>query len=215
MGSGSSRPHCLQSLCLSPSGSPLQFYVDAINSRHVSAYGPGLSHGMVNKPATFTIVTKDAGEGEGSCRQRAGRPGAGLRAGPLISAPIPLQGVCPWPWRAHPRPRSPARITRMAPALCPTCPRRPETTASSCALMTSTSRGAPSQPRSQVGGHPSLQYKPQHKHVRVTRGIRVGAPLGERGHLWTYTSNTPFPRAGEGAPATPMFQTYHLMQSLQ
>lgn len=49
-----------------PPGSPLQFYVDAINSRHVSAYGPGLSHGMVNKPATFTIVTKDAGEGEGA-----------------------------------------------------------------------------------------------------------------------------------------------------
>lgn len=47
----------------------MQFYVDAINSRHVSAYGPGLSHGMVNKPATFTIVTKDAGEGEGSCLQ--------------------------------------------------------------------------------------------------------------------------------------------------
>lgn len=45
-------------------GSPLQFYVDAINARHVSAYGPGLSHGMVNKPATFTIVTKDAGEGK-------------------------------------------------------------------------------------------------------------------------------------------------------
>ncbi|XP_069085501.1 filamin-C isoform X6 [Pleurodeles waltl] len=44
-------------------GSPLQFYVDAINSRHVNAHGPGLSHGMVNKPATFTIVTKDAGEG--------------------------------------------------------------------------------------------------------------------------------------------------------
>ncbi|KAL7979831.1 hypothetical protein Chor_008169, partial [Crotalus horridus] len=44
-------------------GSPIQFYVDAINARHVSAYGPGLSHGMVNKPATFTIVTKDAGEG--------------------------------------------------------------------------------------------------------------------------------------------------------
>lgn len=51
------RPH------VSP-GSPLQFYVDAINPRHVSAYGPGLSHGMVNKPCTFTIVTKDAGEGE-------------------------------------------------------------------------------------------------------------------------------------------------------
>uniref|UniRef100_A0A8C1K5H7 Filamin C, gamma b (actin binding protein 280) n=1 Tax=Cyprinus carpio TaxID=7962 RepID=A0A8C1K5H7_CYPCA len=44
-------------------GSPLQFYVDAINSGHVNAYGPGLSHGMVNKPTTFTIVTKDAGEG--------------------------------------------------------------------------------------------------------------------------------------------------------
>ncbi|KAI5617955.1 filamin-C isoform X4 [Silurus asotus] len=44
-------------------GSPLQFYVDAINSGHVTAYGPGLSHGMVNKPSIFTIVTKDAGEG--------------------------------------------------------------------------------------------------------------------------------------------------------
>uniref|UniRef100_A0A8D0GT13 Filamin C n=1 Tax=Sphenodon punctatus TaxID=8508 RepID=A0A8D0GT13_SPHPU len=44
-------------------GSPLQFYVDAINTRHVSAYGPGLSHGIVNKLATFTIITKDAGEG--------------------------------------------------------------------------------------------------------------------------------------------------------
>ncbi|XP_041934138.1 filamin-C-like isoform X11 [Alosa sapidissima] len=44
-------------------GSPLQFYVDAINSGHVTAYGPGLSHGMVNKAAIFTIVTKDAGEG--------------------------------------------------------------------------------------------------------------------------------------------------------
>ncbi|KAM4570007.1 filamin-C-like isoform 1-T1 [Odontesthes bonariensis] len=44
-------------------GSPLQFYVDAINSGHVTAYGPGLSHGTVNRAATFTIVTKDAGEG--------------------------------------------------------------------------------------------------------------------------------------------------------
>uniref|UniRef100_A0A669EXC8 Filamin C n=1 Tax=Oreochromis niloticus TaxID=8128 RepID=A0A669EXC8_ORENI len=44
-------------------GSPLQFYVDAINSGHVTAYGPGLSHGTMNRPATFTIVTKDAGEG--------------------------------------------------------------------------------------------------------------------------------------------------------
>uniref|UniRef100_A0A3Q3GI66 Filamin C, gamma b (actin binding protein 280) n=1 Tax=Labrus bergylta TaxID=56723 RepID=A0A3Q3GI66_9LABR len=44
-------------------GSPLQFYVDAINSGHVTAYGAGLSHGTINRPATFTIVTKDAGEG--------------------------------------------------------------------------------------------------------------------------------------------------------
>ncbi|XP_064296288.1 filamin-C-like, partial [Phalacrocorax carbo] len=44
-------------------GSPLQFYVDAEDARHVSAFGPGLSHGVVNKPCAFTIVTKGAGEG--------------------------------------------------------------------------------------------------------------------------------------------------------
>uniref|UniRef100_A0A3B3ZQH0 Calponin-homology (CH) domain-containing protein n=1 Tax=Periophthalmus magnuspinnatus TaxID=409849 RepID=A0A3B3ZQH0_9GOBI len=44
-------------------GSPLQFFVDAVNSGVVTAYGPGLSYGMVNKPATFTVVTKNAGEG--------------------------------------------------------------------------------------------------------------------------------------------------------
>nr|XP_057923391.1 filamin-C isoform X2 [Doryrhamphus excisus] len=44
-------------------GSPLQFFVDAINSGHVTAYGPGLSHGVTDTPATFTIATKDAGEG--------------------------------------------------------------------------------------------------------------------------------------------------------
>lgn len=44
-------------------GSPLQFFVDAINSRHVTAFGPGLSHGTAHRAATFTIVTKDAGEG--------------------------------------------------------------------------------------------------------------------------------------------------------
>ena len=50
---------------------------------------------MVNKPATFTIVTKDAGEGGGSCRQGAGvggQPGAGVRTGPLTSAPPPPTG---------------------------------------------------------------------------------------------------------------------------
>ncbi|XP_018602917.1 filamin-C-like [Scleropages formosus] len=44
-------------------GSPLQFYVDAISCGYVTAYGPGLSYGMVNKPAVFTVVTKDAGKG--------------------------------------------------------------------------------------------------------------------------------------------------------
>ncbi|XP_078064618.1 filamin-A-like, partial [Mustelus asterias] len=44
-------------------GSPLQFYVDFVNSGHVNAYGPGLIHGVVNKPAVFTVDTKDAGEG--------------------------------------------------------------------------------------------------------------------------------------------------------
>ncbi|CAK6970914.1 filamin-A isoform X1 [Scomber scombrus] len=44
-------------------GSPLQFYVDYMNSGNVSAYGPGLIHGTVNKPAVFTVNTKDAGEG--------------------------------------------------------------------------------------------------------------------------------------------------------
>ncbi|XP_023664499.2 filamin-A-like isoform X2 [Paramormyrops kingsleyae] len=44
-------------------GSPLQFYVDYVNSGHVTAYGPGLIHGVVNKPADFTVNTKDAGDG--------------------------------------------------------------------------------------------------------------------------------------------------------
>ncbi|KAI1892165.1 hypothetical protein AGOR_G00130460 [Albula goreensis] len=44
-------------------GSPLQFYVDYVNSGHVTAYGPGLIHGMVGKPAVFTVDTKEAGEG--------------------------------------------------------------------------------------------------------------------------------------------------------
>lgn len=57
---------CCVSLSSPPSrsaGSPLQFYVDYMNSGNVSAYGPGLIHGTVNKPAVFTVNTKDAGEG--------------------------------------------------------------------------------------------------------------------------------------------------------
>lgn len=47
----------------SVTGSPLQFYVDAVNTGVVTAYGPGLSYGTVNKAAVFTVVTKNAGEG--------------------------------------------------------------------------------------------------------------------------------------------------------
>lgn len=50
----------------SSTGSPLQFFVDYMNSGNVSAYGPGLIHGTVNKPAVFTVNTKDAGEGRES-----------------------------------------------------------------------------------------------------------------------------------------------------
>ncbi|XP_061114993.1 filamin-A-like isoform X2 [Conger conger] len=44
-------------------GSPLQFYVDYVSSGHVTAYGPGLIHGAVGKPAVFTVDTTEAGEG--------------------------------------------------------------------------------------------------------------------------------------------------------
>lgn len=54
---------CFPMFIFSP-GSPLQFYVDAVNSGVVTAYGPGLSYGTVNKAATFTVVTKNAGEGQ-------------------------------------------------------------------------------------------------------------------------------------------------------
>lgn len=50
-------------MILNFTGSPFKFHVDAVNSGHVTAYGPGLSHGIVNEPAYFTIVTKDAGAG--------------------------------------------------------------------------------------------------------------------------------------------------------
>ncbi|XP_031757111.1 filamin-B isoform X3 [Xenopus tropicalis] len=43
--------------------SPLQFFVNYPNTGSVSAYGPGLIYGVANKPATFTIITEDAGEG--------------------------------------------------------------------------------------------------------------------------------------------------------
>nr|VZI14117.1 unnamed protein product [Spirometra erinaceieuropaei] len=44
-------------------GSPFRFYVEPVGSGHVTAYGPGLSHGRAGEPAEFTLVTRDAGAG--------------------------------------------------------------------------------------------------------------------------------------------------------
>jgi filamin len=44
-------------------GSPFLFHVEAIDSGFVTAYGPGLSHGVVYEQALFTINTKNAGAG--------------------------------------------------------------------------------------------------------------------------------------------------------
>uniref|UniRef100_A0A667XC07 Filamin B n=1 Tax=Myripristis murdjan TaxID=586833 RepID=A0A667XC07_9TELE len=43
--------------------SPLQFYVNHASSPSVTAYGPGLSYGVANKPASFIVYTEDAAEG--------------------------------------------------------------------------------------------------------------------------------------------------------
>ncbi|XP_064632240.1 filamin-A-like isoform X7 [Lineus longissimus] len=44
-------------------GSPFKFHVDAVSSGYVTAYGPGLSHGVSGEPCHFTINTKHAGAG--------------------------------------------------------------------------------------------------------------------------------------------------------
>ncbi|CRL07143.1 CLUMA_CG020138, isoform A [Clunio marinus] len=44
-------------------GSPFKFHVDSISSGYVTAYGPGLTHGVTGEPANFTISTKGAGAG--------------------------------------------------------------------------------------------------------------------------------------------------------
>lgn len=47
----------------SVAGSPYTFHVDSILSGHVTAYGPGLTHGVSGDPTQFTISTKGAGAG--------------------------------------------------------------------------------------------------------------------------------------------------------
>lgn len=44
-------------------GSPFKFHVDSITSGHITAYGPGLTHGVSGEPSDFTIYTKGAGAG--------------------------------------------------------------------------------------------------------------------------------------------------------
>ncbi|XP_017775738.1 PREDICTED: filamin-A isoform X2 [Nicrophorus vespilloides] len=44
-------------------GSPFKFHVDSISSGYVTAYGPGLTHGVTGEPSNFTISTKGAGAG--------------------------------------------------------------------------------------------------------------------------------------------------------
>ncbi|CAH8620119.1 unnamed protein product [Dicrocoelium dendriticum] len=44
-------------------GSPFRFYVEAVGSGNVTAYGPGLSFGRAGELAEFTLVTKEAGAG--------------------------------------------------------------------------------------------------------------------------------------------------------
>lgn len=45
------------------SGSPFKFYVDSLASGFVTAYGPGLTHGVCGEACNFTISTKNAGSG--------------------------------------------------------------------------------------------------------------------------------------------------------
>lgn len=45
-------------------GSPFRFYVEAVGSGIVTAYGPGLSCGRAGEPANFTLITRDAGAGK-------------------------------------------------------------------------------------------------------------------------------------------------------
>jgi len=43
--------------------SPYKFSVEPLKPGRVSAFGSGLSSGLAGQPASFTVVTKDAGPG--------------------------------------------------------------------------------------------------------------------------------------------------------
>lgn len=42
-----------------------------MSSPSVTAYGPGLSYGVANRLATFTVCTEDASEGGACCNRSA------------------------------------------------------------------------------------------------------------------------------------------------
>lgn len=44
-------------------GSPFKFFVDSVQNGLVTAYGPGLTHGVCGEACNFTISTKNAGSG--------------------------------------------------------------------------------------------------------------------------------------------------------
>lgn len=48
---------------LTVTGSPFKFHVDSVDSGHITAYGPGLMHGVSGEPSNFTIYTEGAGAG--------------------------------------------------------------------------------------------------------------------------------------------------------
>ena len=55
-------------LSLFSPGSPFKFHVDSLSSGYVTAYGPGLVHGITGEPANFTVTTKDVGSGSSVSR---------------------------------------------------------------------------------------------------------------------------------------------------
>lgn len=55
----------------------------------MSAFGPGLTHGTVNTLATFTIVTKDTGEGNVSM----GEPGGSCSSSSEVCPPVRAGGL--------------------------------------------------------------------------------------------------------------------------
>ena len=51
-------------------GSPFKFHVDTVASGFVTAYGPGLTHGVSGEPCNFTISTKGAGAGKQNAKNK-------------------------------------------------------------------------------------------------------------------------------------------------